>query len=191
MPRPSKHVFSRLAKVRRYYGLHQRELAALLGVSPELVKHIEAGRRALAREVSERLAPFAQQMGETEEVTDSLVPPAGPFDPAPLRARRSACLHEAANLRWQLRPLAAQAQVVAHWAAARPGLLAALPPAPDEPLTPEAVRLRYVHARLALAPDALPSAEVSRWHLLRLRAEALETEAAALAALLASAEPGL
>ena len=42
-------------------GLQQRELAARLGTSPALAYQIKAGRRALALEVSERLAPFTQQ----------------------------------------------------------------------------------------------------------------------------------
>ena len=185
MPRPSNHPDSRLAGVRRYYGLHQRELAALLGVSPELVKHIEAGRRALTREVSERLAPFTRHM-LAAPTPPPPAPPPGPFAPGPLEKRRAACLHEAHNLRWQLRALPEQAAVAARWAAALPGLRAALPPpAPEAPATAETVRRRYVHAWLATVPEALPPDVLATWHLARQRALALEAEAAALAELLA------
>ena len=85
----------------------------------------------------------------------------------------------------------------ARWQAALPDLLAALPPAtrriPDY-LTPEAgaAALRAwklnVHPRLWLEQCAtyLSPADIAAWHLLRVRAEALEGEAAALAALLAA-----
>lgn len=186
MARPITHTASRLGRVAQYFGLTMAEVASLLGLIPVQATQLAAGRRALTREVSQRLAPFLDAVEAAPAATAAADAPAGPFDPAPLLARRAACLHEAGNLRWRCRPLAAQAQVAAHWATARPALLAALPPAPAAPDTHEAVRLRYVHARLALAPDALPPAEVAAWHLLRLRAEALEAEAAALAALLAS-----
>ena len=186
MPRPAKNPSSLLAQVRRYYGLHQRELAALLGVSPELVKHIEAGRRALTLEVSERLAPFTQQMvADTGPLPTA--PPPGPIEAGPLETRRAACLHEAADLRWAVRDLPAQAGIAARWARALPGLRTALPvppPAAEAPATHEAVRLRYVHARLALVPLALPPEALARWHLAEARAQALEAEAAVLAGLL-------
>ena len=188
MSRPAAHSTSLLADVRRYYGLQQGELAALLGISPALAHQIEAGRRALTLEVSERLAPFTQQMGEDTAPVPA-APLAGAIAAGPLEARRAACLHEAANLRWAVRGLPARAQVAARWARARPGLLAALPPPPpanEAPATPEAVRLRFVHAWLGLAPDTLPPAELARWHLAEARAQALEAEAAALAALLAA-----
>ncbi|MGY3087339.1 transcriptional regulator with XRE-family HTH domain [Hymenobacter sp. UYAg731] len=192
MPRSAAHSTSLLADVRRYYGLQQRELAALLGISPALAHQIEAGRRALTLEVSERLAPFTQHMVEDAAPLPT-APPPGPFDPGPLAARRAACLHEAANLRWAVRGLPALALVAARWATARPGLLAALPPPPaaeETPATSEAVRLRYAHAWLALRPQALPPAELARWHLAEARATALEAEAAALAALLGRTRQG-
>jgi hypothetical protein len=48
----------------------------------------------------------------------------------------------------------------------------------------EAIRLTYVRAWLDLQATTLDPATRSQWHLLHLRAEALEAEAAALAALL-------
>lgn len=172
--------------MRRYYGLQQRELAALLGISPALAHQIGAGRRALTLAVSDRLAPFTRHM---VEAADPLViaPPPGPVAPGPLEARRAACLHEAANLRWAVRGLPAQAGSAARWAQALPGPLAALPPPPpagEAPTTAETVRLRYAHAWLALRPVALPPHELACWHLVHARAAALEAEAAVLAVLL-------
>lgn len=184
MARPLVHSASRLGRVARHFGLTMAEVGRLLGIGPALATRIAAGSRNLTPALGQRLAPFLAAVEAAPAEPLPSAPPPGPFDAAPLQARRAACLHEAANLRWQLRPLAAQAQVAAHWAAARPTLLAALPPAPAEPNTPEAVRLRYVHARLALVPLALPPEALARWHLLEQRARALEGEAAALAGLL-------
>ena len=144
--------------------------------------------------MAERLAPFlapleAAEAAPAPEAAPSetpAVPPPGPFDPGLFQRRRVACLHEARNLRWHLRALPEQAAVAARWAAALPALRAALPPPPEgePPATPEAVRLRYVHAWLATVPLALPPDELVEWHLRHQRALALEGEAAALAALL-------
>jgi transcriptional regulator with XRE-family HTH domain len=189
MARPITYAASRIGRVARHLGLSMADVAALLGISPAQATQIAAGTRTLTREVGQRLDPFLDMLDNAPAATAASEAPTGPFEAAPLQHRRAACLHEAANLRWRCRPLAAQAQVAAHWAAARPALLVALPPPPAEPTTHEAVRLRYVHARLALAPDALPPAEVAAWHLLRLRADALEAEAAALTTLLRT-QPG-
>ena len=190
MARPIIHAASRLGRVAQHFGLTMAEVAGLLGISPVQASQLAAGTRTLTPALGQRLAPFLAAV-EAAPAAEPPVPtgPTGsdPFDPAPLLARHAACLHEAHNLRWRCRPLAAQALVAAHWAAARPALLAALSPAPDTPPTPdtpEAVRLRYVHARLALAPTALPPDELARWHLAEVRAAALEAEAAALTALL-------
>lgn len=185
MGRSAKFTSSLLGQVRAYYGLRQHELAALLGVPTSLVSHLEAGRRAPSLAMLDRLAPFTQHMVEDTEPLP--IAPPGPVDPNPLKARRAACLHEAANLRWAVRGLPAQARIAAHWAQALPGLLAALPPPPpagEAPATLEAVRLRYTHAWLALCPQALPPEDLARWHLAEARATALEAEAATLATLL-------
>jgi len=204
MARPAAYSNSLLARVRRYYGLHQRELAALLAISPAQANYLETGRRALTREVAERLAPFlpplpeadtataaAQLLAEAQAQTDYTAPlpppPPGAVVAAPLQQRRAACLHEARALRERLHGLAAQAAVAARWAAAMPGLLAALPPPPPEAAraaTREEARLRYVHAWLATVPLALPPEALAAYHLAYHRVRALEAEAAALAGVL-------
>lgn len=198
MPRAATYADSRLARVCRHYGLRRQELAALLGVTPALVSQLESGARPLTRAVGERLAPFLAPLEAAETQAPAgyapappeteATPPPGPVAAGPLARRRAACLHEAHNLRWQLRALPEQAAVAARWAAALPALLAALPPPPPEgeaPATAEAVRLRYVHAWLATVPLALPPDVLAHWHLLYQRARALEAEAAALEGLLA------
>jgi len=204
MPRTAPDSLSTLARVRRYYGLQQRELAALVGISPALAHQLEAGRRALTPAVAERLAPYlppvptapeaaAQLLAEAQALADSALPlpppPPGPFEAAPLARRRAACQHEARALRQRLGELASQAAVATRWAAALPGLLAALPPPPPEgqpAATREAARLRYAHTWLATVPLALPPAALAEYHLLHQRVRALEIEAAALAQLLTS-----
>lgn len=195
MARSAAYTDTLLARVRQHYGLRQAELAALLGLSGAQLSRLEAGRQALSRAVSERLAPFLAPLEAAAAAPappETEAPPApapGPFDPAPLARRRAACLHEARRLRWQLRALPAQAAVAARWAAALPALRAALPPpapAGEVPATAEAIRLRYVHAWLATVPLALPPDVLADWHLAHQRALALEAEAAALGALLAS-----
>jgi transcriptional regulator with XRE-family HTH domain len=209
MPRTAPDTLSTLARVRRHYGLQQRELAALLGISPALAHQVEAGRRALSPAVAGRLAPFeaalpppgaaaeaARLLAEARAAADYAAPlpppPPGPYAPAPLARRRAACLHEARALRARLRGLAAQAAVAARWAAALPGLRAALPPPPPEAApaaTREQARLRYVHAWLATVPLALPPEALAAYHLLHQRALALEAEAAGLGQLLAGGAP--
>jgi transcriptional regulator with XRE-family HTH domain len=192
MPRRSYPSTNPFAQVRAYYGITQRELAAYLGITEPTLNHLEANRRVPARAVLERLAPLAQQMQPA--ATDAplpTAPTAGRPDPGPLAARRAACLYHAGNLRWQLRHLPERARTAARWAQALPGLRAALPPADAPAPAPtdlearrEAVRLAYVRDFLDLQATALDPATLSQWHLLHLRAEALEAEAAALAALL-------
>ena len=191
MPRTAAYSNSRLGRVRRYFGLQLRELAALLGISPALATQLEAGRRTLTREVHARLAPFLDVLeAAPASPPPPETPPPGSFEAGPLERRRAACLHEAHNLRWQLRTLPEQAAVSARWAAALPTLLAALPtppPAAEAPTTREEGRLRYGHAWLATVPLALPPDVLAEWHLAHQRALALESEAAALTALLAGA----
>jgi transcriptional regulator with XRE-family HTH domain len=198
MPRPAAPSDSRLARLRRYFGLSQQELAALLGVTPVVMNYLERGRRSPSPAVWERLAPFLAVMEAAPEPPTPLAaeapnadpdtPPPGPIDPGPLERRRRACLFEARNLRWQLRQLPEQAAVAARWAEALPRLRAALPPPPpadEAPATAEAVRLRYVHSWLETVPLALEPEALALWHLRHQRARALEAEAAALGALLA------
>ncbi|QIX63081.1 helix-turn-helix transcriptional regulator [Hymenobacter lutimineralis] len=208
MARPAAFSDSRLARVRRYFGLSQQELAALLGLAPSTTNQLERGTRALTREVYERLAPFlaileaaeaapaapAPAAPDPETVPEApaalTTPPPGPFAPGPLERRRRTCLYEAHNMRWQLRHLPEQAAVAARWAAALPRLRATLPPPPPAgaaPRTPEEVRLRYVHSWLETVPLALEPEVLAHWHLRHQRALALEAEAAALGGLLAGA----
>jgi transcriptional regulator with XRE-family HTH domain len=192
MPRPSRIAETLFARMRAYYGITLRELAACLGISETLAHHYETGRRYPSPAVSKRLDAFIEQMPpEAPDAPLLPAPPAGRLDPGPLEARRAACLYHAGNLRWQLRQLPAQARTAARWAQALPGLRAALPPeVPAPPPTAslaerrEAIRLRYVRDFLDLQATTLDPATLSQWHLLHLRAAALEAEAAALGALL-------
>lgn len=127
MPRSAPYTGSRLARVCQYFGLQQRELAALLGISNALVRQLEAGRRTLTPTIAARLAPFLASVPDAATAAAQLLanaqaearaflppPPPGPFDPTPLEKRRAACLHEAANLRYRLRELPTWAQQAAH-----------------------------------------------------------------------------
>lgn len=205
MARPAAPSLTLLARVRRHYGLAQAELAALLGLSGAQLSRLEAGQQGLTPGVRARLAPFlppvpeaaaeaAQLLAEAQAQADYAAPlpppPPGPFAPAPLARRRAACQHQARALHERLGVLAAQAALATRWAAALPGLLAALPPPPpaEAPAaTREEARLRYVHAWLATVPLALPPEALAEYHLLHLRAQALAAETEALGRLLASA----
>ena len=203
MPRAAAPSLTQLARVRQHFGLSQTALAALLGLSGAQLSRLEAGQQGFSRELAERLAPFLAHVPPLGEAAARLLadaqaqaapppPPPGFFDPGPLERRRAACLHEARNLRWQARGLPRRAAVAAHWAQAMPALRAALPPPPpagEAPATHEAVRLRYVHAWLALVPQALPPGVLAEYHLRHQRALALEAEAAALGEILASQLP--
>lgn len=94
-------------------------------------------------------------------------------------------------MRRQLRPLEAQAVLAARRAAALPAIRATLAPAPaakpDETTDWPAWLNWFRHQWLDHRPTALRSDQSARYHLLRLQAEALETEAAALQELLATA----
>ena len=201
MARPAAPHDTLVARVRRFYGLRQYELAYALGISPARANALEAGRCAPSRAVAARLAPWLAGLPPAADAADWAAqqadqagpppaPPAGFCDAAPLEARRAACLHEARQLRWQLRELPAQARLAARVAQAQPAVLAALgPPPPEGELTLDAICQRYAHGWLALAPPALPPDVLTRWHLLYQRALALEAEAAALAGVLAEAVP--
>ena len=161
---------------------------------PQLSR-LETGQRAFAPEVAGplddllRLLPATAPPAAPPGLAD-LVPPAA----APLLARLDYCRHHAARLRRALRPLEAEAAYAARWRAALPALRTTLPPDPggEEPPAPAGTgrwaaflgwyRWRWLEQR----PTALAPAEAARYHLLRLQAEALETEAAALAQLLAA-----
>ncbi|GAA3947619.1 helix-turn-helix transcriptional regulator [Hymenobacter algoricola] len=185
MARRAHYSSNLLAQVRRYFALHQQHLADLLGVSPGLIKHIEAGRRDISGAVLRGITPLAL-----------LVPEAGPYDatefddlptaapaPAELERRLRVCLHSAGQLRWKMRPLARRTRFAKRWQLVLPGLLAAAPAAAPEAAPVPRLR-RWLLARQADAAADLDAYTSAQWHLLRVRAEALEAEAAALAALL-------
>ncbi|GAB3872194.1 hypothetical protein GCM10028824_22300 [Hymenobacter segetis] len=191
MARPSNFPDSRLAVMRQYLGLPQQELADFLGISRSLLANLEANRRAMSRAVHERAAPL---LALVPDGALHLVlgipepPPALPTAPAPgpLEARRAYCVWRAANLRYELRSLHQRAAVGLRWQAALPALLAALPPAAPDPAPPgDWSRFTYPRELAQLWATAFTPDDAARFHLLRLQAEALETEAAALAALLA------
>jgi len=184
MPRAARRSTSPLAAVRRYFGLHQFELAAYLGSSPELAKHQEAGRRTLGAATAQRLLPLLRALpaaGPAPLAAASTLPttaPAAGLAPpaaAPLLARLDYCQHHATRLRRELAKLETTLEYARRWLAALPALLIQ---APDERAT------RWLLRRQAQATADLDAEASAHYHLLRLRAEALETEAAALAALL-------
>lgn len=162
MPRKSIPSTTLVQAVRRYFGLEQQELAAYLGVTRAQVAHIESGRRALSSALLLRLNPLAVHLPPAAEAApapaEALPPSAPPPAPAELDWRRTQCLHRAGRLRRELAGLLQSATHAERWATAQPTA-----PAHAAALTP---------------------ADVARYHLLRLQAEALETEALALAAIL-------
>ena len=175
MPRAALRSTSPLAVVRRYFGLHQFELAAYLGSSPELAKHQEAGRRTLGAATTQRLLPLLQALPAAPapplaDPAAGLAPPAA----APLLARLDYCRHHAARLRRELGKLEKTLEHARRWQAALPALLAHA----------EADTRPWLLRRQEQAAADLDAEASAAYHLLRLRAEALEVEAAALAALL-------
>jgi transcriptional regulator with XRE-family HTH domain len=181
---------SLLTRVRHYFGISQEELARYLGVSGSLLSLLESGQRAFSPEVAEQVAVLEQQLlpANTPLAPADLAAP----DPASLEARLDYCRHHTRRLRRALRPLEAQTAYATRWRVALPALRATLPPDPGGEEPPVATgpgrwtaflgwyRWRWLEQR----PTALSPAEAARYHLLRLQAEALETEAAALVVLL-------
>lgn len=175
MPRKSIPSTTVVQAVRGHFGLQQQELAAYLGVSPELVKHIEAGRRIATTPVLLRLAPLAALLPGPDAPAATVAPAtACPPDPAPLEARRDFCQYRAANLRRRLRPLEALAARAQRWQQVLPGLLAAA----------DARTELWLLRRQEQATQELGPAATAERLLLRLQAEAFETEAAALTKML-------
>ncbi|GAA3946566.1 hypothetical protein [Hymenobacter algoricola] len=188
-----------MAAVRAHFHLTQVEIAAWLGVTKAQANHLEAGRRILNEAAAEALAPLLRQLPPPGPAPAALrldsaapAPPLAlaPPEAAPLLARLDYCQHHARRLRRLLRPLTARAAVAARWAVALPALRAALPPDPGPAAQPDPARdwpgwlSWHRHRWLDQRPTVLPPHLSARYHLLRLQAEALEAEAAALAALL-------
>lgn len=177
-----------VAAVRAHFGLTQQELADWLGVTVGFVSHLEAGRSACPTPAYNRLLPLALCLPPDPAPGAArpapVPPPAPPVQPISERgefeARLDYCRHHAARLCRAMRPFERQARAQARWQAALPTLLAAPPDSvAASPL--DAPDRQWLLARAA----PLSNDTVAEWHRLRLRAEALEYEAAALAALLA------
>jgi transcriptional regulator with XRE-family HTH domain len=163
-----------LRAVRDCLGLTQQQLAEYLGVRRVRVAEAEAGTRPLPLAALPRLAALATCLAPASEA-----PVAEAADAAALRRRQRAATAEAGRLRQQL----TQAEARAAQASARLALLptlAAAPPVAAPAVGPAWLRVLALEAETTLA-EAGPTARL----LLRLRAEALEQEAAALAARLA------
>ncbi|AMJ66231.1 hypothetical protein [Hymenobacter sp. PAMC 26628] len=179
MPRRAKFSATPLAQVRRHFGLDQATLAAYLGVGAGMVGHLEAGRKPTSLAAAQRLLPLLQALAApaTAEVPAAhLAPPA----PAPLAARLATCQHQARRLRRELAALTQTLEYARRWQAALPALLA-----------PADERARaWLLRRQAQAAADLDGETAARYHLLRLRAAALEAEATELAALLSTLGSG-
>jgi len=175
MARPSRPAATPFALVRDYFGLDQQTLAAGLGVAREQLAGYETGRRGHQAATTQRLLPLLQALPATPappaDPAAGLAPPAA----APLLARLDYCQHHAARLRRELAKLETTLEYARRWLAALPALLAQA--------TDERAR-QWLLRRQAQATADLDAEASAYYHLLRLRAEALETEAAALAALL-------
>lgn len=173
MPRRAKLSATPLAQVRRYFGLDQATLAAYLGVGAGMVGHIEAGRKVASHTVLLRLTLLISQLSTADNPESALAPPSA----APLAARLDYCQHHAAKLRRELKALEKQVEHARRWQQALPALLAQA----DERARPWLLR------RQEQAAADLDGETAARYHLLRLRAAALEAEATGLAALLGEA----
>ncbi|AMR28512.1 hypothetical protein A0257_16370 [Hymenobacter psoromatis] len=202
MPRRPASLDSVVAALRQHFNLGQPELAQWLGLSTATVSHLETGRRALSPAAAEALAPLVALLPPPGgpatgalRLASAATPPAlatAPPDIAPLLARLDYCQHHARRLRRALVPLEAQAATAARWAAALPALRAALPPDPGPTAAPDpaadwpAWQAWHRHRWLDQRPTTLPPDLSAHYHLLRLQAEALEAEAAALLGLTAA-----
>ncbi|RYU78119.1 helix-turn-helix domain-containing protein, partial [Hymenobacter persicinus] len=165
---PSADSLNVLARIRRWFGLRQDELAEYLGVSPVLVHSIETSRRGLSQAVGAAMIPLARQLPNPIALLDAPLPAGLPLDaPAPdageLDFRRRVCLQRADRLRAQAGKLARQAHLAQRWQQALPALL----PPPDAPDAEQAAWLtRWLHRRAR----PLSVEDVTRWH--RLLAQA-------------------
>jgi len=176
MARPSHPAETPFALVREYFGLDQQTLAAGLGVGREQLANMEAGRRSPRAATTQRLLPLLHALPTAPAPPADPAAGLAPPTPAPLLARLDYCQHHAARLRRELAKLEATLERARRWQQALPALLAQ--EAPDAPAT------RWLLRRQEQAAADLDAETSAHYHLLRLRAEALEAEAAALAALL-------
>ncbi|WP_223649203.1 helix-turn-helix domain-containing protein [Hymenobacter psoromatis] len=174
MGRRSIPSTSLAATVRKYFGLTQTELGQLLHLTRGQVAHVEAGRHLFSPATEQPLLALAASLPVANEPADPAAHLAPP-DAAPLAARLDYCQHHAAQLRREQAALTQEIEVARRWQQALPPLLAQ---APDVPARAWLLR------RQEQAAADLDGETAARYHLLRLRAEALEAEAAGLAALL-------
>lgn len=202
MPRGYVSTESITGRLRAYFGISQSEMALFLGVSDSMAGHFDTKRRPLDHDRLMRLLPLVQQVPAElpEQFIDEgiVIAEPVPTTPPPARARletrRRYCLSMANGLRRTLAPLVRKAQYMARWQAALPALLAAFPaPDPVGPVAPISADEPFDNAwaRYWFHKRARPlrADEITRWHLLRIRADALEAEAAALTALLDTLPP--
>jgi hypothetical protein len=194
---PRSFTDSWLADLCTHFGLKAYDIAHYVGVDAGQLSRIGTGQRSLNPSTAEALAPLVAMLPAPAPAAlreAATLPALAPPERAPLEARLDYCQHHARRLRRQLKPLEAQATQAAHWAAALPALRAALPPDPGPAAEPNpaadwpAWQVWHRHRWLDKRPTALPPDLSARYHLLRLQAEALEAEAAALAALLEAAK---
>ncbi len=183
MPRRATPSTNLLSRARVWFGLQQTEMALYLGVSPELVRAIEAGRRNLTPDVLLALRPLLPHLppAEAAAAPAPLPPPAGLPAPeaAELDFRRRVCAQQAAKLGHELAAIEEQAGVATRWAQALPALLQAAAQSTPDPANPE--RPAWLADWLTRQARPLPPAAATRWHLLRARRAALTAEIAALA----------
>ncbi|TGE24561.1 XRE family transcriptional regulator [Hymenobacter aquaticus] len=173
-----------IGAVRHYFNLKQEELALILDVGKAIIGHIESGRRGLSMSLQQRLLPLLRHVPQPfgPYAEDEPLPAAAAApDPEPLRQRHRICLLQAGQLRYQMRPLTARAVYASRWQAAIAAILAELPASTSFGEEDDQTPLRnWLRGR----GRQFGPGRAAKWHLLRVRAEALEAEAAALALLL-------
>ena len=157
-----------------------------MDVGKAIIGHIEAGRRDLTLNLRLRLLPLLRHLPAAPILPPDHEPlPASAPAPetAPLEYRRKYCVHKAQGLRLDLLKLTARAVYASRWQQALPTILTDLA---ARATTPEETDMNESIGNWlpALTRRFKPS-HAAQYHLLRLQAEAYETEAAALAELLA------
>jgi len=200
---------SLLVAIRTHFGLTQLELARYLGISPQQVAHLEAGRRRSTPAATLRLTRLARLLPSPEGAgpeapAATYAPPAAPLvlfgaelplpdllAPAVLQRRQRQLGRRLALLRRDLYVLTNRTSVLERRRWALPVLETALLPHPADPAvgTPaEQAHLRRWLAELAGClppPPALRPDAATAVALLLVRLAATEAEAATLAQLIA------
>jgi transcriptional regulator with XRE-family HTH domain len=180
MPPSSPAGLSLPARIRQHFGIEQRALALYLGVSPALIKHIEAGRRRLTNALLLALEPLARYLPAAPEAAPDTVAAALALatpDVAALALRRRACQQQALRVEKELAALTQRARAAQHWSEALPALL----PTPQA-TSADPDRAAWLTGWLGRQARPLPPEAATRWRLLRARQAALAAEIAALEA---------